>query len=155
MYTNVGFYEAVLDFDVWKNAQQVTVQNLRFPRNGEEGECVYSLMGTNGLPFKRTVTDVRRNERSPITFVYRRGSILGKDSRGRGTAETARSVRNIVQAYSGNVYTRVHWGRGADATVRRDLRSSRTCASSPCYVLAPGTATTIAHPRMSGSHRPL
>lgn len=80
-----------------------------------------------------------------------RPSILGKDSRGRGTSETMGSVRNVRELSEciQGTYTRVHQGR--DAAVRRDLRSSRTCASSPCYVLAPGADTTIAG--MSGSHR--
>lgn len=67
----------------------------------------------------------------------RQARFLGKESQSRetsGSGETALGTEypHIVRAYSASVHTRVHWGH--DAAVSRDLRSSRTCASSHCNV---------------------
>lgn len=98
---------------------------------------IYSLTKTNGLRFKRRITDVRRNERSRVAVH------LGKDSwtwgyliEASGTA--AQFARNVHCPSVFGARTREYTGdRRAGTTVRSDLRSSQARASNPRATFSP------------------
>lgn len=59
--TNDWTHTRIRSFPHVKDAEWTSVRSLRFPKGSKN---IYSLTETNGLPFERRITDVRRNDRS-------------------------------------------------------------------------------------------